>query len=182
MGARRVVAIKQMILAVLVSVGLANAATDGNLSQQSRGEIVIRLRIEQGIQITQLHDVQLKVNMETASGDAVYRQRFCVRSNLKTNYRLTAFSDQGGNNPFTLTSPRGDTLRYELAFTGNMSSGVLGRMQPAVPSQSYTVRNTGINCNGQENAEIELTIPSSELEAANDSEYTGFLNLSVAIE
>lgn len=182
MGTGRAVTVGGIILAMLMSVDRAKAATDGDLSPLSTGEIVIRLRIEQGIQISQLHDVQLRVNMDTAGGDAVYRERFCVRSNRQTNYRLTAFSDQGGNSPFTLTSPRGDRLRYELAFTGNLSSGVLGRLMPAVPSQTYSVRHSGVNCNGQDNAEIELTIPSSELQAASDSEYTGFLNLSVAIE
>ena len=167
---------------IICLVSVAEGARDGSFDRESHGEIVIRLKIEPGIQISQLRDIQLRVDMATANTNAVYSQRICIRSNLQANYRLTAFSDQGGSTPFTLSSPRGDTLRYWLYFSGNLVSGVLGELHPAVPSQVYRVQSNGANCNGQNNAELKLTIPASELMEARDSEYAGFLNLSVAIE
>lgn len=163
-------------------IGTAVGGSDGDPGPRSQGEIVIRLQVDQGIQITQLRDIRLRINMASADSNAVYAQRFCVRSNLQAYYRLTAFSDRGGGTPFTLSSPRGDTLRYWLYFSGNLNSNVLAQLYPAVPSQAYLVRNNGVNCNGQDNAEIKLIIPASELLRARDSEYAGFLNLSVAIE
>jgi hypothetical protein len=167
---------------LISSISVVRGAQDGQFDMRSQGQIVVRLTIEQGIQITQLRDVQLNINMASAQANAVYAQRFCVRSNLQANYRMTAFSDQGGSAPFTLTSPGGDTLTYWLYFSGNLSSSVLGQLYPAVPSQTFRVTNNGINCNGQNNAELKLTIPASELLRARDREYSGFLNLSVGIE
>lgn len=166
-------------------LGLATAAqgaTDGALGRQSTGDILVRLKIDQGIQITRLSDIHLRVHMASAQSHAVFSQRFCVRSNLDAFYRLTAFSDQGGASPFTLTSPTGDALRYWLAFTGDLDTDVLAQLEPDVPSQAYRVRASGVDCDGEPNAEIRLTIPASELLRARDSEYAGFLQLSVAIE
>ena len=169
-------------LTLLTLTGFAHGATDGDIGARSTGQVIVRLSIEPGIQITNLKDIQLRVNLDSATSDAVYQQRFCVRGNLLSAYRMTAFSDKGGSTPFTLSSPRGDTLKYQLAFTGNLSSDVLEELLPAVPSQTYTLKHAGIHCDGQDNAEFKLTIPAAELQTARDSEYAGFLNLTVGIE
>ena len=171
------------VAAALLSLASATeAATDGALARRSTGDIVVRLKIDQGIQITRLRDIHLRVHLASAQSSAVYAQRFCVRSNFDAFYRLTAFSDGGGSAPFTLTSPGGDTLRYWLTFTGRLDSDVLAQLEPAVPSPAYPVRASGIECDGEPNAQFKLTIPASELLRARDSEYAGFLQLSVAIE
>ena len=56
------------------------------------------------------------------------------------------------------------------------------RLLPNIASRQYSLENKGANCDGQNNAEMKLVFPASEINQASDKEYSGFLNLTVAIE
>jgi hypothetical protein len=74
---------------------MAIAAVDGQIGDTSSGRLVIRLDLNQGIQIANLQDIEISVSGQ-ATEDVVTSHRFCVRGNTGGNYTITAFSDQAG--------------------------------------------------------------------------------------
>lgn len=157
------------------------ASRDGRVGATSTGEIHIRLEINQGIQVSNLEDIEITVDTLTSS-DVNVSKRFCVRGNTEGLYSMTAFSDRGGSRPFSISSAAQDEIDFKLYFRSDLSRSVGDQLQPNVPSRLYQLNNDGVNCNGQDNAEISLVIPAAQINQARDSEYRGFLNLTVAIE
>ena len=179
------------------------AAVDGQIGDTSSGRVVIRLDLIQGIQISNLQDIEISVNgpttelvsigdesdeswlssqVDLVGGDLVSRHQFCVRGNTGGNYTITAFSDRAGSAPFTLFSDNQNEIDFEIYFRGNLSKHVGDRLLPNIASRQYSLENKGANCDGQNNAEMSLVFPASEINQASDKEYSGFLNLTVAIE
>ena len=190
------------VLGVIISP-IAIAAVDGQIGDTSTGTVLIRLDLNQGIQISNLQDIEISVSGRTTgnaslgdefdeglpsnevkvvAGDIVSRHRFCVRGNNGGNYTITAFSDRAGNAPFTLFSANKNQISFEIYFRGDLSKKVGDRLLPNIASRQYTLENKGANCDGQNNAEMSLVFPASEINQASDNEYSGFLNLTVAIE
>ena len=164
---------------LLVPAGFA--ARDGQVGATSTGEILIRLELNQGIQISSLQDIQINISNQVEE-DIIIRQRFCVRANQEGRYTITATGDRGGSQSFSLYSRDQDEINFELYFRGNLSLDVADRLYPNVLSREYSLHRTGVNCNGENNAELSLHIPASEVNRASSNEYDGFLNLTVAIE
>ena len=170
-----------LLVSSLLSVPASFAARDGQVGATSTGEIAIRLELNQGIQISNLQDIQISIPNQ-ADEDVIISQRFCVRGNREGRYTIAAAGDRGGSQPFSLSSQDGDEINFELYFRGNLSLDVGDRLYPNVASRAYNLEKTGVNCNGQNNAEFSLHIPASEINNANSNEYDGFLNLTIAIE
>jgi hypothetical protein len=157
------------------------AAVDGRIGDTSSGRVVIRLDLNQGIQIANLQDIEISVSGQTTQ-DVVTRHRFCVRGNTGGNYTITAFSDRAGSAPFTLSSTNQNEIGFEIYFKGDLSQQVGDRLLSNIASRQYSLENKGANCDGQNNAEMSLVFPASEINQASDKEYSGFLNVTVAIE
>lgn len=172
-------------ISLLILVGLlalpTHASRDGRPGLTSTGEIVIKLTIKQGIQITNLEDIEITVDTLTSS-DVTISKRFCIRSNTDGLYSMTAFSDRGGRSPFSISSATKDEISFELYFRNNLADSFGDQLKPNVPSRQYPMKQAGVNCNGQNNAEVQLIFPANEINRAQDKEYGGFLNLTVAIE
>ena len=160
---------------------MINAAVDGQIGDTSTGRVVIRLELNQGIQISNLQDIEISVSGQTTE-DVVSHHRFCVRGNTGGNYTITAFSDRAGSSPFTLSSTNQNEIDFEIYFKGDLSKKVGDRLLSNIASRQYSLENRGANCDGQNNAEMNLIFPASEINQASDKEYSGFLNLTVAIE
>ena len=192
-----------LTLLSVVASPVTIAAVDGQIGDTSTGRVVIRLDLIQGIQISNLRDIEISVSGQTTEfaslddeieeglplnqvkyvgGDIVSRHRFCVRGNTGGNYTITAFSDRAGSAPFTLFSANNNEIEFEIYFRGDLSKQVGDRLLPNIASRQYSLENRGANCDGQNNAEMSLVFPGSEINQASDSEYSGFLNLTVAIE
>ena len=159
----------------------AVAAVDGQIGDTSTGRILIRLELNQSIQISNLQDIEISVDGDVTE-DLVSSHRFCIRGNTGGNYTITAVSDRAGSSPFTLSSASQDEISFEIYFRGDLSNQVGDRLLPNVASRQYTPENKGVNCDGQNNAEMRLVFPAGELNQASDKEYNGFLQLTVAIE
>jgi hypothetical protein len=157
------------------------AAVDGQIGDTSSGRVAIRLVLIQGIQISNLQDIEISVSGQTTE-DVVTRHRFCVRGNTGGNYTITAFGDRLGSAPFTLASTNQNEIDFEIFFRGDLSKQVGDRLLPNIASRQYSLDNRGANCDGENNAEMNLFFPASELNQASDREYSGFLNLTIAIE
>lgn len=158
------------------------AATDGREGNTSTGTIVIKLIINQGIQVANLQDVELEVDINSIDNDVVQTRQFCVRGNMDGRYTMTANSDGRGSSPFSIYNRQKESINFDLYFTGRLDSTVGEPLVPGVPSSTYEIESHGVNCDGQNNAELTIQIPASELQAARGAEYSGFLNLTIAAE
>lgn len=169
-----------------------HAAQDGRPGLTSTGNLVVSIRIERGIvvtaenagtdpQVSNLSDIEIGV-AGIATDDIVSTERICVSGKPGERYTVTAFSDLGGSAPFTVANDEGDQIEFEVYFNGDLSKVVGVPLQPGVPSQSFAVQSTGLNCNGQVNAELKVFVPAAEVRAAPPSTYAGFLTLNVAVE
>lgn len=159
----------------------ALAATNGEVGTQSTGRVLIQLTIKQSVQITNLEDIEIVVDEDTGH-DVVASRPFCVRGNKGGQYSLMASNSQGGSSEFALTSMTNDTVDFELYFSGELGDQVGDRLLPNDPSPTYTITNSDPNCDGDDNAELRLVIPSSNINNALDEEYRGSLYLTVATE
>ena len=170
-----------LFVSVLLFAPAGFSARDGQAGATSTGEIAIRLELNQGIQISNLQDIQINISNLTEE-DVIIKQRFCVSANQAGRYTIEAVGEGGGSQPFSLYSPDQDAISFELYFRGNLSHAVADRLYPKVSSREYNLEQSGLNCNGQNNAELSLRIPANQINNAIGSEYDGFLNLTVAIE
>lgn len=169
-----------LLLAALPPTG--NAATDGRPGLHSSGQIFIRLQFNQNVQVSKLQDIELVVDDDMLSNGIETIQEFCVRGSRNGYYRLVAHSDRGGSMPFSLHGDSGENVNFNLYFNGDLRSNVLEPMTPGVPSNNYRVQSNGVNCNGEDNAAIAIQIPPHELRDKTGQEFSGYLNLTVAIE
>ena len=62
---------------------MAIAAVDGQIGDTSSGRVVIRLDLNQGIQIANLQDIEISVSGQ-ATEDVVTSHRFCVRASARS--------------------------------------------------------------------------------------------------
>ncbi len=161
---------------------LSHAASDGRPGATSTGQIFIRLEFSQSVQVSNLKDIELAVENDALVDGIETTQQFCVRGSKGGYYRLVAQSDRGGSTPFSLTGDGGETIAFNLFFTGQLSSNVLEPMTPGVPSRNYAIQSNGIYCNGEDNAEIAIHIPAQEIQSKSDRIFSGYLNLTVAVE
>lgn len=168
--------------ALIMASSSINAATDGRPGLSSTGQIFIRLEFNQSVQVSNLKDIELVVDGNMLNDGIESTQLFCIRGSKSGYYRMVANSDRGGATPFSLTGNGGEQVGFQLFFNGNLASNVLEPLQPAVPSQNYSVKSNGVNCNGEDNAEIAITIPATELQNKNDQIFTGYLSLTVSVE
>lgn len=159
-----------------------NSATDGRPGLHSSGQIFIRLQFNQGVQVSNLRDIELVIDDDMLMNGIETVQEFCVRGSGSGYYRLVAHSDQGGSTPFSLHGNRGENVNFNLYFNGDLRSNLLEPMTPGIPSKNYQVQSNGVNCHGQDNAAIAIQIPSHQLRARTAREFSGYLNLTVAIE
>ena len=134
----------------LLSVNVL-AARDGEIGETSSGEISIRLQINQGIQISNLQDINIDISNQ-ANKDIEVKQQFCVSANESGRFSIAATPDQTGQAFFSLSSANQETIQYQLYFKGDLNAGTGDQLQPNVSSKQYPLSRNGPNCNGQNNA------------------------------
>jgi hypothetical protein len=170
-----------MLLGTLLPLS-GHAATDGRPGLHSTGQIFIRLQFFQSVQVSNLKDIELEVDDDMLRNGIETTQEFCIRGSKNGYYRLVANSDRGGSTPFSLHGDSGENVNFSLYFNGDMRSNVLEPMTPGIPSQNYQVQSNGVDCNGEDNAAIAIQIPAEQLRDKSDQIFSGYLNLTVAIE
>lgn len=177
----KVFATPSLLLALLFS-SVGHTASDGRPGATSTGQIFIRLEFSQSVQVTNLKDIELVVENDMLVEGIETTQRFCVRGSKSGYYRLVANGDRGGSAPFSLTGEGGETVAFNVFFNGNIRGNVLEPMTPGIPSQNYPVQSSGAYCNGEDNAEMAIHIPAQELQSKSNQVFSGYLNLTVAVE
>lgn len=184
------------VVALSASPAFAQAG-DGALSQTaSIASFNVTTNIPKMVRISGLEDITLNVtaaSVANANGAQNVGQRFCVYSNDTSAglYKLTVDGQSGselntGEAKFSLTGPDATTLSFALwasdrasdAYAkGTATPGVAKNMQAVAGGQT---RPTTLNCNGTDNASMNVRFTNARILAALAGSYTGTLTFTVA--
>lgn len=130
------------------------------------------VEIPELIQLTQLDDIDL--GHYDGANDKVAQEAICIFRNGGSDYRLRASGGNSSNAPFVLNNGV-NTLPYEVAIReGN---------QPFVQrNPGQTLNNLSgskyQNCNGSTNADVQVIVRNTAMQAAAPGSYNGVLYLT----
>lgn len=185
------------MVALSASPAFAQSAGDGALSETaSVATVNVTTIIPKMVRISGLEDINLNVtaaSVATGSGAQNVGQRFCVYSNDTSNglYKLTVDGQAGaelnsGEAKYAIAGPEGTTLSFAL-WTSDQASNVYvrGTNTPGVAREFRTTaggqtRPTTLNCNGNDNASMNVRFSNARILAALAGSYTGTLTFTVA--
>lgn len=183
-------------LAATVAVSPA-FAQDGALSQtSSQADVDVTANIPRMVRISGLEDLTLNVTaaaLSNAGGAQNLGQKFCVYSNdtLQGLYKLAVLGQAGaelntGEAKYSLNGPEQQTLSFAL-WTSDNANDVYGggTRAPGVAKNGKTTagnqpRTTTTNCNGNDNAAMNVRFTNARLLAAVAGTYTGTLTFVVS--
>jgi hypothetical protein len=190
---------KKILCASALAIAVAAApafAQDGSLSStSSSAEVDISTTIPKLVRISGLQDITLTASatdLANTSGAYNRGQTFCVYSNdtMAGLYKLSVNGQAGaelntGEAKYSLSGPEGQTLSFAL-WTSDVAANAYagGTATPGVAKSFKTTsggqaRTTTLNCNGTENASMNVRFTNARILAAVAGTYTGTLTFVV---
>lgn len=167
----------------------ATAATDGVVGgASSEGEIGISLTVNEAIIVKNLSDIDFTVDGSTAAGtDLIGRDTFCVGGIGFTDYSIEFESGTAGaDSGFKLVgSAPTVTMDYTVGFTTNTADTESGTapagdgVMPGSFSLDGDLACAATDTVADNNAQVVVTIPSDQWEAAAESSYSDTLYVTV---
>lgn len=194
---KKILVVAAAMAAMSSTSAIAQSAGDGQLSSTaSTAQFDITTVIPKMVRISGLEDISLNVTaaaVSNPSGAQNVGQRFCVYSNDSVDglYKLTVDGQAGaelntGEAKFSLAGPNNTTLSFALwasdrandvYYKGTAAPGVAKNMQTTAGGQT---RPTTLNCNGTENASMNVRFTNARILAALAGSYTGTMTFTVA--
>lgn len=184
-------------VALSASPAFAQSAGDGTLSETaSVASLNVTTNIPKMVRISGLEDINVDISaasVASGTGAQNFGQRFCVYSNdtLDGLYKLTVDGLAGaglntGEEKYSIEGPDNQTLSFAL-WTSDHASNVYvrGTNTPGVAREFRTTaggqtRPTTLNCNGNDNASMNVRFSNARILAAIAGSYTGTLTFTVA--
>lgn len=168
----------------------ASAAVQGDVDDvASQGSIEIILNVNSAIVVKMLDDMTLTVDGATPDAPIVGRENICVGGIGHTLYTVNLSSTNGGSDTgvFQLlgdgTTP--DTMNYNVAFANNIVDTETGDTIVAssgdIDASPYALADN-LSCASGENAQVIVSVPAAEWQAAVDAVYGDTLTVTVAGE
>jgi hypothetical protein len=158
----------------------AFAAQDGELGFESTGSIFVTLKIEQGVQITDLENWDLTVSRDNTGSDHVFVKDFCVRGTMGSRIAVTAWTNTIVGNKFALTSADNEPLAFQLEFNPEIATGQYEEISPISGSSIYTIESFN-NCSAGNNSEIRIVFDEEDIMSAESLEFAGDLFITVEL-
>lgn len=177
-GAAKVVLATAALLCL--TVASAFAAQDGDRGSTSTGTVSVTVIVEQGIQITDLQDVNLTIRREPGAGNFETSEEFCISGTAGSQFSVTAFT-QDQPDSFTLRSDSNELIPFTLRFTPQLSSGQFDELQPNEPSTLYSVSSFD-DCNAGNNSQIRVVFNEADILASTSLEFVGDLFITIALQ
>lgn len=157
-----------------------NAAQDGEMGVESTGSIQISLKIEQGVQITDLEDWDLTVSRDNSGSDYQFVKDFCVRGTVGSRIAVTAWTNSVVGNQFALSSSDNEPMPFQLEFNPEIATGQFEEISPINGSNVYTIGSLN-NCNAGNNSEIRIVFDEEDIMSAESLEFAGDLFITVEL-
>lgn len=159
------------------------AVTQGDAgAASSKGDIEISLTISQAIQVQNLSDIAFTLDGATVAGtDLVGQDTFCVSTLGFGAYAIEFDSATAGDNSGFALNGATETLGYEVAFTTDVDPNAVGSALQTDGTMAGTFTpKSGLAClESENNAQVFVTIPAANWEAAADSSYSDTLYITV---
>jgi|SaaInlV_100m_DNA_5_1039725.scaffolds.fasta_scaffold10551_1 hypothetical protein len=156
------------------------AAQDGELGFESTGSVFVSLRIEQGVQITDLEDWDLTVSRDNVGSDYEFVKDFCVRGTVGSRIAVTAWTDTVVGNQFALSSDDNEAMPFSLEFNPEIASGQFEEISPNDGSSVYSITSYN-NCSTGNNSEIRIVFDEEDIMSATSLEFAGDLFITVEL-
>lgn len=156
------------------------SAQDGRLGMESTGSISVSLKIDQGVQITDLEDWDLTVSRDNTGSDFEFIKDFCIRGTVGSRISVTAWTNTVAGNRFALVSNDNEPMPFQLEFNPEITSGQFEEISPNSGSSVYTI-NSFNNCNAGNNSEIRIVFDEEDIMSATSLEFNGDLFITVEL-
>lgn len=155
----------------------------------SEGSFDIILNVNSAIVVKMLDDMTLTVDGATPDAPIVGRENICVGGIGHTLYTVNLSSTNGGSDTgvFQLlgNGATPDTMNYDVAFANDTDGGSTGDTIAAgtgdINASPYTLADN-LSCASGENAQVIVSVPATEWQAAVDAVYGDTLTVTVAGE
>lgn len=169
-----------VLLALIAYSPMTFAAQDGAMGLTSTGSIAISLKIDQGVQITDLEDWDLTVSRDNSGSDFEFVKDFCVRGTIGSRIAVTAWTNTVVGNQFALTSADNEPLAFQLEFNPEIATGQFEEISPIEGSSIYTIDSFN-NCSAGNNSEIRIVFDDEDIMSAESLEFAGDLFITVEL-
>ena len=168
--------IKTLLGLLLCLWGAAgHSAIQGETGLTSTGQLVLRLNLQPSYQISRIDDIVLQVT--DFDNPIRYREELCIRGPRNSTYTITSESEVG--NRFELNDGAGNSIPYQVFFYNDIQQTNADQLLLEQRSRPYPVRDSGIDCDGRDNAAVEIFIEAEDLRNADYGIYNGVLVLTV---
>lgn len=154
---------------------LSMAVTDSGKTVSTTFTVSVVIANGSNVRISRLNAVGF--GSYAGQGNISQRENFCVHSTtLDGGYTLSITAAQGSSSSFTMVPAAGGTaIPLAVAFSGGTSTAA-----SATPAKAMTGKgSSSADCNGTDNAYLELQLNESDLRAALSGRYTQTLILMV---
>jgi hypothetical protein len=166
--------VKNLLLAlVVVASPTAVAATDGSLGSTSSGETVVSVSVPDLVQVTVQGDIALT---HTVGSSSTGSTGLCIYRNGSSSVELTLTSaNPDASNVFQMAAGT-SRLPYSIGLTGgdtitNFTSGTAESLNGADSASS--------TCSGSYSHSMDVTVQSSDLDAAAAGSYSDTVTILV---
>ncbi len=156
------------------------AADNGNLGEESSGFVSISLKIDQGVQITNLEDWDLNVSRNEGGSDYQFVKDFCVQGTIGSRISVSAHTSTIVGNRFALSSTENKGMPFVLEFNPRIASGEFEELAPNNGSSVYNISSFN-DCNAGNNSEIRIVFEEEDIMSATSFEFAGDLFLTVEL-
>lgn len=176
--------LKHLPAILTIACGLASmqifAAENGTLGEESSGYVSISLKIEQGVQITNLENWDLTVSRNEAGSDYQFVRDFCVQGTIGSRISVSAHTSIIVGNRFALSSEDNEAMPFVLEFNPRIASGEFEEVAPNNGSSVYSISSFN-DCNAGNNSEIRIVFEEEDIMSATSFEFAGDLFLTVEL-
>lgn len=163
-----------LLLALVIRLPMASAATDGLLGRESEATTLISFVKQNSVRISGINDINLGSRASLTSSER-HTEDVCVYTSTGA-YAVTATSLNG---VFELRSEDGsDAIIYRLQWISGGTKDLL----PSVAIRGLPGHVSDIDCNGDLNASIRIIVSASSFNRADPGVYTDTLLLLVRAE
>ncbi len=150
--------------------------SEWEIDGSSRSQFSISLVLQPNIEIHTASDISINIYDRTV--DASYRQEFCVRGTVDTQYTVTVFGEAAIDDRFVLRSSENEVLPFDIDFNGDPAETLPDRLGIATPSPVYRIQPFTEECNGA--TYFTVVFNAADLEEAGSGLYSGSITFLVS--
>lgn len=149
------------------------AANDGDLNQESTGDLTVRAIINPAVQISKLQDIDLNIDLESNSS-RYGTSAACIYNSNGVDYNITASTTDGS---FILKNSTANTIHYAVQIDDTSGQDFTNLHYGS--KKVRTNASNSLNCNGSTNAAIRVIASKADVISAGAGVFSSILYLTI---